>query len=255
MKLPGAAAIHLWCVANTSLQQADLAILDAEELLRYRRIAAPELKQQFWQTRLAIRHVLSLYAPQVPASQWRFARNAHGKPELEAPLFPCPLRFNITHTPGIIVIAVCTGGELGVDVEHGARSSRRLAVAERYFSAPEVSALRLLDDAQQRERFTALWTLKEAYSKACGVGLANVLGGVSFHLQAQAIDVRFSPQRDELAAPWRFWQLRMAGAYRVALALRRDTHPTAYTLEAMELRDWREVLPMQVAITACTRAS
>ena len=59
-----------------------------------------------------------------------------------------------------------------------------LAVAERYFSAAEAAQLRALTSDAQPRRFLQLWTLKEAYLKAIGTGLAGGLGRMSFMFES-----------------------------------------------------------------------
>ena len=75
-------------------------------------------RRAFLMTRALVRTTLSRYAPVAPAD-WRFITNAHGRPEiLDRPAGVPDLRFNISHTDGLIACAVTIGREVGVDVEH-----------------------------------------------------------------------------------------------------------------------------------------
>ena len=93
------------------------------------------------------------------------------------------LRFNISHTDGLIACAVTIGREVGVDVEH---INRHLThdVADRFFAPREVADLQSLPDEEQQRVFFDYWTLKEAYIKARGFGLALPLGDFAFTLQS-----------------------------------------------------------------------
>ena len=107
----------------------------------------------------------------------------HGRPEiLDAPPGTPDLRFNISHTDGLIACAVTIGREVGVDVEHIGRHLTH-DVAGRFFAADEVTDLRGLPFEDQQRVFFDYWTLKEAYIKARGFGLALPLG--EFRLQAE----------------------------------------------------------------------
>ena len=62
--------------------------------------------------------------------------------------------------------------EVGVDLEYVRPSRTDDGVAERFFSAEEVAALRALPESAQTEAFFHCWTRKEAYIKARGGGLS-----------------------------------------------------------------------------------
>jgi 4'-phosphopantetheinyl transferase len=108
----------------------------------------------------------------------RFGRNAHGKPWLSPPLgaaLASPLCFSVAHAPGALLCAVAAGADVGCDVEPGARGSAAVAsrLARRYFTPAEAASLEALPPGEpRRRRFIQLWTLKEAYVKALGRGIA-----------------------------------------------------------------------------------
>lgn len=255
MTPPGIQDIHLWCIAHTPPSADQLALLSPDERAHFERIGAASVKQQYWQTRLGIRRILSFYAPSVAMTRWQFVRNAHGRPDLHTPELPFGLRFNISHTGGMIVIAVTSGGDIGVDVEHTSRQPRVLDLAHRYFSARELADLRALEAGEQLSRFLHLWTLKEAYIKACGMGLAIPLDSFSVLLEQGGIGVEFAPSRDDDAARWRFWQLKLMNDYLAAIALGRESHPDEYRLQVMRLHDWERVERVPASVLARTAST
>ena len=116
----------------------------------------------------------------------RLRSNAHGKPFVEG--HP-GVHFSVAHAPGALLCAVSCDGDVGVDVELQGRTQGRSAsslarLAARYFSAEEQAQLAAQpDEAAQRARFLELWTLKEAYVKALGRGIAAApLSGFSVSL-------------------------------------------------------------------------
>jgi len=96
---------------------------------------------------------------------------ADGKPEL--PQFPGmpPLRFNLSHSAGMAMVAVALEREVGVDVERVRPIEDIGSIVKRYFAPGEQSIWRGLPDGEQLGAFFRCWTRKEAYLKARGVGL------------------------------------------------------------------------------------
>ena len=138
-----------------------------------------------------------------------------GRPSRRRSIAP-GLHFNIAHTDGVVVMAVCRHAGVGVDVEKLGRAP--LAVAERYFSPAEAAQLRALPSDAQPRRFLQLWTLKEAYLKAIGTGLAGGLGRMSFIFET-AERFHFERADDADAARWQFHQFEFGAEHVLALAV------------------------------------
>jgi 4'-phosphopantetheinyl transferase len=193
-----------------------------DEHERMKRFVFEKDRKSFLLTRALVRTMLSRYAPVDPAA-WRFITNVHGRPEiLDRPDGVPDLRFNISHTNGLIACAVTIGREVGVDVEH---VGRRLThdIAGRHFAPSEVADLRRLTDDEQRTVFYDYWTLKESYIKARGFGLALPLGDFAFKLNPPAPPtISFEPALEDDPATWQFQQEWPTPTHRLALAVRRD---------------------------------
>lgn len=139
-----------------------------------------------------LRHKLA-HATGLKAADLRFAHDAFGKPSLVNSA--APISFNLSHSRGMVAVAMVRGLEVGVDVEASGRVvSNDLAIAEQNFTPREISALKQCSDApSRREFFCWLWTRKEAILKATGKGLSMPLN--SFCVIAddnQAIDIALS---------------------------------------------------------------
>lgn len=198
------------------------ALLTEDERQRMARLVFDRDRRRFLLTRALVRTMLSRYAPVAPAD-WRFVANVHGRPEIvERPRGVPDLRFNISHTDGLIACAVTIGREVGIDVEH---IGRRLThdVAGRFFAPREVSDLQALPAEEQPRAFFDYWTLKEAYIKARGLGLALPLGDFAFTLAPPAAPViAFEPSLEDDPARWQFVQDWPTPNHRLGLAVRRD---------------------------------
>src|SRR4029453_1384894 len=102
--------------ATLSPSYRDLITPDENE--RMVRFVFERDRRQFLITRALVRTMLSRYAEVAPRD-WRFVTNQFGRPEvLDRPAHVPDLRFNLSHTDGLIACAVTVGREVGVDVEN-----------------------------------------------------------------------------------------------------------------------------------------
>jgi 4'-phosphopantetheinyl transferase len=196
-------------------------LLSNDEAKRAERIVHPETAMLFVVGRALARTMLSRYAAVAPRD-WPFIIDSHGRPELAMrPAHAPDLRFNLTHTNGLVACAVTIGRELGIDVEHIGRSLN-FDVPERFFSQQEVEDLRALPKVEQRTVFFDYWTLKESYIKARGLGLALPLRQFTFVRHADRDPViTFAPELPDDPATWQFKQFWPTDLHRMAVAVRR----------------------------------
>lgn len=199
-----------------------LGLLDADERARYDRFLAPGARDEFLTGRVLVRTTLSsLFGP--PPQSWSFRAGEHGKPSLVPGQVGADLRFNLSHTRNLVAVAVTLGRDLGVDVEAAERRGQTVEIADRYFASAETEALLALPPALQRERFFTLWTLKESYIKARGMGLAIPLGKFAFDLSRPGrIGLSTDPSLQDDANRWRFWLYRPDAENLLALGVERS---------------------------------
>jgi 4'-phosphopantetheinyl transferase len=229
--LPEAEA-HVWLANPDRIHEPVqlercLALLAPDERERHGRLRREEARREFLVAHALARVTLSRYAP-VPPEAWSFSVGEHGRPELSGPDQAARLRFNLSHTRGMVACAVIRELDIGVDVESAARRVRHRELAERFFGEDEVRALRALAPESQLGRFLELWTLKEAYLKARGRGISIPLRGFQFRLSDSGPPrIRFDPARvrDEAAS----WQL--------ALYHPKRSHTLALAIHRPDLRD------------------
>lgn len=151
--------------------------LSPSEHARLERIQHPRALAEFVAGRRLIREVLGALLG-LQAREVILVQSERGALSI-APTHSSPLRFNLSHTEGLVVLAVAET-DVGVDVEWLDRPGRTVELADRYFAPAETAALRALPVDQQRDRFFDLWTLKESYIKARGLGLAIPLASFTF---------------------------------------------------------------------------
>lgn len=237
--------LQLWiCPLNgvwdQSLLERYASLLNADERARWQRFVYPADRQSFLIARALVRSVLGGLLGEADPAALQFTHNSHGKPGLPAVGGSAPLQFNLSHTDGLVVLAVSKQARLGVDVEPVTRKVEMLALSARFFSMQEHQELLELGEHEQRERFFALWTLKEAWLKARGLGLHIPLDDFSFGFADRTPQIAFGPQLDEDPAAWQFRVLNYGEQFRIALAVERAAEaPLAVTLfEGRPLEDF-----------------
>ena len=138
----------------------------------------------------------------VPPTAWRFLVDANGKPSIDPNVGPHQVQFNLSHTRGLVAVALASRGVIGVDVEEIDEAKANLAIAEAYFARSEVEMLQKAPPSERARCFFRLWTLKEAYIKAIGKGLSAPLN--SFAFTFEPIRIAFLPGQADDASNWRF---------------------------------------------------
>jgi len=223
-------AVQVWLARESQLDDPAIfercrALMTPDE--RERRFLADGPRRLNMLARSMQRCVLATLLSAAPG-ELRFDLGGSGRPSLAAPWNAAGLDFNLAHTRGLVVLAVTRDARLGVDVEEN-RDKVPLAAARRYFSAAEVESLDALPAAMQPRRFLRLWTLKEAYLKAIGTGIAGGLGSMTFRVDAGA--PTFERASDPGAPHWSFAQFDVDG-HLLALAC----HAAGRAIDV----DWRE---------------
>lgn len=85
------------------------------------------------------------------------------------------IHFNLSHTGDYVVCAISENA-VGVDIEHTRKNY--LKVARRFFTDNECRWI-----GEDENRFLRIWTLKEAYSKYTGQGIALTISDTEFRYE------------------------------------------------------------------------
>jgi 4'-phosphopantetheinyl transferase len=166
--------VHLW-KADLDTASENISVLfdllNEEEQSRAKRFVFERDKNRFTAARGILRQLLARYV-NCSAKDVEFTVGPAGKPALR---HNSQLRFNLSHSEGLVLYALSLGRELGVDVENQIKESTNREIVERYFSAEEQADFLAIDPALQEAAFYLGWTRKEAYLKARGEGLQGRL--------------------------------------------------------------------------------
>jgi len=137
--------VRWWAVRLDVSPEAFYATLSEDERRRAARFRFERDRQRFVVARGALRELLGRHLD-TRASELRFVYNSFGKPAL-SPEFGGRLKFNLSHSADLALIAIATDWEVGVDVEYLRPDKPRTFFEE--------------------------WTKQEAYVKARGEGLSD----------------------------------------------------------------------------------
>jgi 4'-phosphopantetheinyl transferase len=166
--------VDLWLHQVRPGQPAADGLLAPDERERARRFVSDEARVLFVLGRSLLRAALASYLgcpPWALRLDQRCARCGaqHGKPRLIAPA--SDLAFNLSHTHGLIALAVCRGRAVGIDVEWRGRAAAMPELAPLLLAPAELEALDEVPHARQDQVLLDCWVRKEALLKATGEGL------------------------------------------------------------------------------------
>jgi 4'-phosphopantetheinyl transferase len=213
--------IDIWRVCLDSFESPEpgfSGILSQDEVARASRFHFENDRRRFVRCRIALRALLGSYLD-VPPAGIRFRYGGNGKPEIAGPQHSRGLRFNVSNSRGLALIAVSSGRAIGVDIERVRPKVECLDIARRFFSAREIEALLALGENKRQEAFFACWTRKEAFLKSTGDGLTCPLSEFSVSVDpdgpAELWDVKGDPNA---VSHWCLESVRPGAGYIGALA-------------------------------------
>ncbi len=210
--------VHVWrrsLTARTATVDAAYEVLSPEERERASRFRVERPRNDFILTRGALRSLLAGYLQKSP-QEFAFRLTEYGKPLLVGAF---DLRFNVSHTDGLALLAFVLHREIGVDVEKIRPEPDARKLAERFFSAHERDAMRHLRGNALQEAFFRCWSRKEAYIKARGEGLSLPLSQFDVSIEASASRILLATRPDPSEAErWIVRDLALSSEYAAAVA-------------------------------------
>lgn len=152
-----------------SLFKKSLSEHELEKASRFRFI---EDQHRYIVTHATLRTILGRYLKSEPA-EIEFASNTFGKPSLSEKYEK--IHFNLSHSKGLSALAFSSKPEIGVDIEIIDPKFNFEMIANAHFSKAENRFLHT-EKMESSNRFYTLWTRKEAFLKAVGIGIGENLG-------------------------------------------------------------------------------
>jgi 4'-phosphopantetheinyl transferase len=222
--LAGGIACEVWWASINDLHDRLLTLLDPTERQRRGNYRRAEDRARFTVgatlLRLASARLLG-YSP----TELVFVRECPdcGRPHGRPALLGHDLHLSVSHAGEIVLVALSTDAEIGVDVEK-IDDDKPPCLVKRVLDAGEMDRFRTTPQASQAEEFFRAWTRKEAVLKATGQGLRLPMNAVGFGPDGQLTSY---PDRSDLPAGTTMFDLdpaaslpsRSSASYRAALAV------------------------------------
>jgi 4'-phosphopantetheinyl transferase len=205
----------------------ELALLAGDEQVRAARFIRARDRRRFVSCRAALRQILGGLLEASPGSL-QFRAGGQGKPELvpeqsddEQNDRRHPLRFNVSHSAELALIAVGRGRDLGVDIERVRPFAEADRIVASFFSTAEQAAFALISEDAKALVFVRGWTRKEAVLKGLGIGLAGLAAHYETGFGTSELTSRFTPA---VPSPrldlWQLWEAVPRAGFVAALAVR-----------------------------------
>lgn len=197
---------HLWCAPLPVTKRKFeyyLTLLSEEERAHAKTLIATAVKERYICGRGGLRSILARYLNRHPTSL-AFAYQTYGKPMLAG---STDLDFNLAHTDQYILYGLTKRADIGVDIEF-MRPIDFEALSKRFFSEREFAQVMAAKQEERLATFYRIWTYKEAFVKAIGMGLSCPLSDFEIELAPHEETARLIRTIDPAAYPPAQYELR-----------------------------------------------
>ncbi len=208
-----------------------LSLLSNDELERAKRYHFARHQRRFTIARAVLRLILARYL-HVRPTELAFTYNQHGKPQL----LNSSLQFNLSHSGDLALLAIGKTFPLGIDLEFFSARPYE-GIGKLLFSVSENQALCQMNLTLKPLVFFHIWAQKEAFIKACGLGLSY---------PTQQFDVPIFPAAKQQVVDSlheKKWQM-MSFMPQVACSAALCYHPLVNDLRYLKLAELTSLLPI-----------
>ena len=220
--LLGPDEVHVWRATldlPLSWVQTLQQTLAPEEQIRAAQFRFPKDRMRYIVAHGQLRAILARYLSR-ESHTLQFCYSQYGKPSLDREFGSDALSFSMTHSLGMALYTITRSRDIGIDLEHIDTNVACNQIAERFFSAYEVSMLREVPKQIQHEAFFCCWTRKEAYLKARGTGLSLALSQFDVSVTpGGSVALLSTREEDQDIARWSLHDLSPDYGYVAALAV------------------------------------
>lgn len=218
--------IHVWqrsLQANDDTCNEELELLSKDEREKALRFHFAKHRRRYILARAGLRKILAYYFS-LPPEQFTFSYSSHGKPSISYPNNHDAIQFNISHSGEFALYGFSRQYEVGIDIEMMSdRPTDELAV--RFFAPAESAALMQLNQNRRKESFYDIWTQKEAFVKALGLGLSYPLTNFVVKVTGEA---GLSSVVDDDASQWHLQKIAVDEGYSAHFATRQIVEQVQY---------------------------
>jgi 4'-phosphopantetheinyl transferase len=216
----GRDAVHVWRASldppSCHVQRLERA-LSEEEHARAGQFCFERDRMRFVVGRGLLRAILGRYLD-IPPARLELRCGGAGKPAVCAAQRR-GIEFSVSHSCGLVLYAVTSDRRVGIDIERVRVVPELDHVARRILSRRERAVFQAIPPKRRQAAFFSAWTRKEAYLKACGVGLSPAVDRIDVSLVPFESERRLRIEGDpEAGSHWSLQPLFAAPGYVAALA-------------------------------------
>jgi 4'-phosphopantetheinyl transferase len=202
-------------LARTDSHARALGWLLPPERARYERFRRDADRAMFLLGRVMARAAVGRALGVAPTA-WPWRDSPRGRPEIDRA--GCALSFNLAHSGGLVACALARGIEVGVDVEDRARPVFDRQLVARYCAPDEQRRIDAAAGDGWRDLFLKYWTLKEAYLKARGLGIAVPLAELCFTIADGRVQLTLLGSLADADPRWTFELCTIGDRHYLAVA-------------------------------------
>ncbi|PJD93678.1 MAG: phosphopantetheine-protein transferase [Legionella sp.] len=159
--------IDIWEYPLDRLWPEAESLLNAEEYARSKRYHFQRHQRRFTIARAMLRLILARYLNTQPNSL-EFITNAYGKPSIAR---QNQIQFNLSHSRDLALLSIGQTHPMGIDLEYFSGRPFQ-GIGQLMFSPAEINDYSKVPSSMRSLAFFHIWAQKEAFIKACGMGLS-----------------------------------------------------------------------------------
>ncbi|MFD5780669.1 4'-phosphopantetheinyl transferase family protein [Streptomyces sp. NPDC126933] len=126
---------------------------------------------------------------------------------------------SLSHTDDLLLVGLATDGAIGVDAERSDRDLYGSGLGRHMCTPYEAERIEAMPAAERNPAMVRLWTLKEAYSKAIGLGMRFPFTDFGFSPDRAPTDVLRPDGTPGTVGAWAFHTVSFAGRYTLSVAV------------------------------------
>ncbi|MFD8371446.1 4'-phosphopantetheinyl transferase family protein [Streptomyces sp. NPDC059688] len=192
-----------------------LRTLLGRDWARYLDLTHPEVRTRFAASRVLLKFAAGA-ALRVQPQTVELGYTPSGRPYLHG---YDGVQISLSHTEDLLLVGLATGAVIGVDAERADRTLYGAGLGRHLCTPREVQLIEAMAPADRDPALVRLWTLKEAYSKAIGLGMQFRFTDFGFETDGTPTEVRRPDGTPGTGSEWAFRTFSLLGRYTVSVAV------------------------------------
>ncbi|MEV0575697.1 MULTISPECIES: 4'-phosphopantetheinyl transferase family protein [unclassified Streptomyces] len=191
-----------------------LRALLGRDWARYLDLTHPDVRTRFASSRVLLKFAAAA-ALRVPPQAVELGYTPSGRPYLRG---YDGVQISLSHTENLLLVGLATGAVIGVDAERSDRVLYGPGLGRHLCTPHEIELVEAMDPSERDAALIRLWTLKEAYSKAIGLGMQFRFTDFGFETDGTPTEVRRPDGTPGTGNEWAFRTFYLDGEYTISVA-------------------------------------